>query len=375
MSEESIIPLTMPKWGLSMKEGKFVSWLIDEGQAFNKGDELAEVETEKIASAVEASMSGVLRKAVAETDVVYPVGALIGVIADPSISDADIDAFIEEFQSNYVPPADDEEEAGSQSEFTDVDGIRLRYVSKGEGDETLFLLHGFGGDIGNWMFNHDELVEKTGARVIAVDLPGHGESGKNVQDGSLEGLAKIILGLMTNLEIQKAHFAGHSMSGAVILQLLDLSPDSVKTGTLISPAGLDTSINAAYLDGFINGATRKAMKPVLQLLFADPELVNRQLINGILQFKRLDGVDAALKTIRDAFLDGTSQRVVFDDVLKTHAGKLQLVWGKHDHIMPLEHAEKWQDTIATSIFDDTGHMSHLEASSQVNTIITERMRQ
>ncbi len=373
MSQENIIALTMPKWGLSMKEGKFVTWLIEEGNDFNKGDELAEVETEKIASAVEASMSGVLRKKVAEEDTVYPVGALLAVVADESVSDADVDQFIEKFLADFVPPEDDDEEAENLNEYTEVNGTNLRYVSKGEGDQTILLLHGFGGDLGNWLFNQDDLVAKAGARVIAVDLPGHGQSSKQVGDGSLATIADQMIGMLDNLDIKQAHLVGHSMAGAVILQMLSTNADRVSSATLVSPAGLGTEINMDYISGFIECNTRKSIKPVLQLLFADAELVNRQLINGILQYKRLDGVENALNVISGSFLKDGKQYQLYDDILKAHADKISVIWGAHDKIIPVSHAEKWADTVDTLIIDSSGHMSHLEASSQVNDVITKQV--
>jgi pyruvate dehydrogenase E2 component (dihydrolipoamide acetyltransferase) len=89
--------LTMPKWGLSMKEGKIVAWLADEGTEVNAGAEVVEIETEKILSSLEAPASGILRRKVAGVDDVVAVAGLLGVIADNSISDSEIDSFIAEF--------------------------------------------------------------------------------------------------------------------------------------------------------------------------------------------------------------------------------------------------------------------------------------
>jgi len=71
----------MPKWGLTMKEGKVARWLKAEGQSVEKGEPLFEVETDKITNTVEAPESGVLFQIVVPAGDVAPVLAVVGVIA------------------------------------------------------------------------------------------------------------------------------------------------------------------------------------------------------------------------------------------------------------------------------------------------------
>ncbi len=88
---------TMPKWGIEMQEGRLAEWLVNEGDTFEQGDLLALIETDKISNEVEAEFDSVLRLVTCETGETYPVGALLAVFADASVSDADVKAFADSF--------------------------------------------------------------------------------------------------------------------------------------------------------------------------------------------------------------------------------------------------------------------------------------
>ena len=89
--QNNIIPILMPKWGLTMEEGQVNAWLVKEGEEISVGDEIIEVETDKITGAVEAVDAGILRRCIAESESIYPVKSLLGVLADSSVLDADIE--------------------------------------------------------------------------------------------------------------------------------------------------------------------------------------------------------------------------------------------------------------------------------------------
>lgn len=72
----------MPKWGLTMKEGKVARWLKNEGENVQAGEPLFEVETDKITNVVEATATGVLFQIVVPAGEVAPVQAVVGIIAD-----------------------------------------------------------------------------------------------------------------------------------------------------------------------------------------------------------------------------------------------------------------------------------------------------
>ena len=89
-----IYPIAVPKWGIEMVEGTITSWNKSEGDAITKGDEVFEMESDKIVNVWDSPVDGVLRRVLVPAGDAHPVGALLGVIADASVADSDIDAFI-----------------------------------------------------------------------------------------------------------------------------------------------------------------------------------------------------------------------------------------------------------------------------------------
>lgn len=81
--------ISMPKLGFDMREGVLVRWVKNEGENINKGDVLAEIETDKATVEVESSASGVVRKLLANQGDVVPVGAAIAIVgsADEKIDE------------------------------------------------------------------------------------------------------------------------------------------------------------------------------------------------------------------------------------------------------------------------------------------------
>ena len=89
-----IYPIAVPKWGIEMVEGTITTWNKSEGDAIAKGDEVFEMESDKIVNVWDSPVDGVLRRVLVSEGDAHPVGALLGVIADASVADNDIDAFI-----------------------------------------------------------------------------------------------------------------------------------------------------------------------------------------------------------------------------------------------------------------------------------------
>jgi pyruvate dehydrogenase E2 component (dihydrolipoamide acetyltransferase) len=72
--------ITMPKLGFDMQEGTLIRWVKNEGENINKGDVLAEIETDKATVEVESSASGIVRKLLVDQGAIVPIGAPIAVV-------------------------------------------------------------------------------------------------------------------------------------------------------------------------------------------------------------------------------------------------------------------------------------------------------
>ncbi len=76
------VNVTMPKMGMTMKEGKVSRWYKHEGDSVEKGEDLVEVETEKITNKIESPGSGLLFQIVVSVGASVPVGTILAVIAE-----------------------------------------------------------------------------------------------------------------------------------------------------------------------------------------------------------------------------------------------------------------------------------------------------
>jgi pyruvate dehydrogenase E2 component (dihydrolipoyllysine-residue acetyltransferase) len=381
VTDDRIVPVTMPKWGLSMQLGKITAWVVAEGDEVQVGDDLADIETEKITGTLEAADAGTVRRIIAQVGEDVPVSGTIALIAPAEVGDDALDAAV--LQARAVIDAGVPEDAGGGAELqtADVGGRKISYAGAGperQDGDVILLVHGYGGDRNSWLFLQEPLAAKY--RVYALDLPGHGTSAKDVGDGSLGVLADAVTGVLDALGADRAHLVGHSMGGAVALAVAASDPGRVASVTLIAPSGFGSGINAGYLRGFADAQTRRELKPVVGQLFADESLVTRQLVDDLLAYKRLDGVDQSLHALLDTLLDGDAQRgdsaAALAAVLDRGGGAgggavpVTVVWGRGDRIIPAAQAEAVTGAVSYLI-DDAGHMPQMERPAEVQAAIEE----
>jgi pyruvate dehydrogenase E2 component (dihydrolipoamide acetyltransferase) len=368
-SDPRIAAVTMPKWGLSMQFGTITGWAVAEGDEVKTGDDLADIETEKITGTLEASESGTVRRIIARVGEDVPVSGTIALIAPAEVSEEDLDALAGQARAVIDAGVPVLGAAGEpEVQVTEVGGRTISYAGAGADGEVLLLIHGYGGDRNSWLFLQEPLAARY--RVYALDLPGHGTSAKDVGTdpaAAIEILADAAAGVLDAVGVDAAHLVGHSLGGAVALAVAARELRRISSVTLIAPAGFGSQINAGYLRGFADAQTRRELKPVVAELFANEGLVTRQLVDDLLAYKRLDGVDEALHVLLGALLDGDAQRM---DLTLPEGLPVTVVWGSADRVIPAAQEQSVPGAVRRLV-DGAGHMPHMERPAEVQAAIEE----
>lgn len=364
---DAIQAITMPKWGMTMTEGRLAAWLVQEGQDISVGQEFMEVETEKITNVVESLVSGRIRKIVVPEGATAPVGALLAVVAEPSVPESEIETFATSY-ADRAGTAEQAEEGQAVARMLGCGPHNLSILSIGDGAGLpAVLVHGFGGDGGTWLFTQDALAQKR--RVHIIDLPAHGASPPSLSSGSMEELTSALVAALDALNLEKAHLIGHSLGGAVALSVARSAPERVGSLSLIAPAGIGAEISSEYVDGFLSADRRKPMKEILAKLFASSGAMSAEMVENVLRFKRLDGVPEALAAIARNLAVGGRQVVDLRGALEAIDVPVLVIWGEQDAIIPASQAKGLPSDVKVELIANAGHMPMMEASSAVNRLL------
>ncbi len=126
--------------------------------------------------------------------------------------------------------------ADGDSQFAKLDGARIHYKSWGKGKDALVLVHGWGCNLNHWRDQIPDFSKRN--RVIALDLPGHGESDKPEKLAyTMDLFANAIDAVMRDAKVERAVIVGHSMGTPVARQFYRKYPQKT-LGIVIADGGL-----------------------------------------------------------------------------------------------------------------------------------------
>ena len=119
-------------------------------------------------------------------------------------------------------------------------GVNIAYTDNGKGDTTLLFVHGWCINKTYWTNQVSFFSKKY--RVVTIDLPGFGQSGKNRDVWNTEAFGKDIDSVMAELNLKNVILVGHSMAGDIVLQAAINAP-----GKVIALVGVDNFKNVGHL--------------------------------------------------------------------------------------------------------------------------------
>jgi pimeloyl-ACP methyl ester carboxylesterase len=166
--------------------------------------------------------------------------------------------------NGFAKPANSDKSSAPESKFTTLDGARIHYMNYGKGNDALILIHGWTMNVDNWRDNVADLAKRN--RVIAIDLPGHGQSDKPQTTYSMELFARAIEAVMRDAKVKRAVLVGHSMGTPVARQFYRRNPGKT-LGIVIADGSLRPFGNKAMLDQLIAGFRAPGYRTQMDQMF------------------------------------------------------------------------------------------------------------
>ena len=258
---------------------------------------------------------------------------------------------------------------------------KISTLSAGQGDPVI-CVHGLGGTKASFLPTVAALADHH--RVIAMDLPGFGDSDKPLAAAyDAPYFASAIVALLDELGIEGAHLIGNSMGGRVAIELGLLRPERTKRIALLSPA-------LAWLRSRRWRWLLRAPLPMLGLIQPAPRVITepivRNLVPGGSDGWSAAGVDEFLRSYltprgrvafyeaaRNIYLDEPHGDQGFWTRLALMSPETLFIWGRHDQIVPVafrKHVERALPA-ARHLELDCGHVPQLESPKETHRAIRE----
>jgi len=263
-----------------------------------------------------------------------------------------------------------------------TDSGRISILSAGVGPETVLCLHGLGGTKASFLPTVAALAGRY--RVVAMDLPGFGESDKPIGAAyDARWFARTAFDTLDALGVSEAHLVGNSMGGRVAIEAGLMHRERVRGLVLLSPA-------LAWLRDRRWAPVVRLLRPELGLLQVTPrpvvERVVRRLIPGGGRGWAAAGVDEFLRAYltprgraafyaaaRNIYLDEPNGDDGFWNRLGGLSTDSMFVWGRRDTLVPIafmKHVERALPS-ARHVELDCGHVPQLERPRETHAAMME----
>jgi len=260
---------------------------------------------------------------------------------------------------------------------------RISMLSAGVGPRTIVCLHGLGGTKASFLPTVAALSDSF--RVVALDLPGFGESSKPIAAPyDAAWFARTTFEALDALGAERADLVGNSMGGRVAIEAGLLEPERVGGLVLLSPA-------LAWLRDRRYAGIVRALRPELGLLQVAPRSVVERVVRRMIPGGEMDGWSAAgVDEFLRAYLTPRGRAAFYaaarniyldephgDGGFWTRLGALEprslFVWGRKDTLVPIGFMRHVEHELprARHLELDCGHVPQLERPHETHDAMRE----
>lgn len=296
------------------------------------------------------------------------------------------------FETDFPAEEIDAKYRSEASQFLSLsDGSRIHFRDQGRSDgEAIVLIHGSNASLHTWQPWVSLLGDQY--RVISMDLPGHGLTGRTpADDYSTDGYVSVVQALVAHLGIEQFVLGGNSMGGGVTWRYTLAHPDDVLAMILVDASGLpqwretnpegnNTTTDSANNEREAPLAFSLLRQPwfqgiaryidpyylVAQGLKAshfDPDFVDDDLIARYYDLSMREGTRDATLIRFSSWRGGASQ--------SWDLGSLDhptlILWGEYDAVIPAATGQRFADALPNAqliVYPDVGHIPMEEVAEQ-----------
>lgn len=244
-----------------------------------------------------------------------------------------------------------------------VDNINVNYIERGNGDEVVLFLHGWGANIDTMIPAMKTIENKY--KTIAVDLPGFGKSDKPNFVWDAFDYGDFVVNFMDALKIKKATLVGHSHGGRTSIVVGAKHKERVNRLVLIDSAGIPSKKSLKY---HIKVIGFKILKKIYRAIFfwKKTEVAMEKFYRkfGSDDYRNADGI---MRKIMVAVLGND----LTEYLTKIECSTL-LIWGENDDATPLYMGKMMESRIKDSglvVLKDAGHFSYVDQYAQFDAVM------
>jgi pyruvate dehydrogenase E2 component (dihydrolipoamide acetyltransferase) len=217
-----------------------------------------------------------------------------------------------------------------------------------------FLVHGLFADAESYTLLARRLA-KSGLRVFAIDLPGHG--GSDASATTLDQLVDATATVLRALAVGPVRLVGHSLGAIIAAKIAADNEVALSHLLLLAPAGLGKEIDAGFIDGMV--AADSVAELELALAKLDGGALSPAYLSALLT--RIRARRPMLRALADSINDGGAQRHSIVADIERVKVPITAIFGLKDRVLPWQHATQLPAHAAVHFVKNAGHMPHWAA--------------